>query len=198
MIHSMKKGLLVIGMLTSLTLLSACGSEENTDQTFNVYDGESFTINVPNNWDILPPSEFYESIPKETLIAFTAPEELPSGFMMNVNIVKEEDLPKGTLSGDYGQANIQLAKELTDYSEIQQRSLANGTVHIFNARVSPSRPALRLIQLYVIEEKEGKTNGYIVSGGVPVDTPDETRDLLGATVTSFQIKESIKNDEKSE
>src|SRR5690606_32199926 len=114
------------------------------------------------------------NIPPEVLVAFISPEA-SSGFFMNVNVSREA-LPNPTPSIDYGRANITLAAQnLTDYRKEQEAEIdLNGTpalVHIFEARLNPSQKLTRFYQLYTTQGSQG----YIVTGGVLPDTPEEER-----------------------
>jgi len=178
----------ILAALMITAALSACGSSGTKPATnLKTYDGGEFTINIDPTWKIINSSDFYAEIPKETLVAFTAPEAY-NGFFINVNVVRE-NLSQVVSSIDYGRANINLsAQTLTDYQKIQEAKITVGTtpalIHVFQARLNPTENLIRFVQLYVTKGQYG----YIVSGGMLPDTPKETRDQVGATVTSFQLK----------
>jgi hypothetical protein len=170
-------------------LLASCGGGTSAPaaSSLKTYDGGDFTINIDPSWKIINSSDFYSEIPKETLVAFTTPEAY-DGFFINVNVVKE-DLKQTVTSVDYGRANINLSGQtLTDYQKVQEANITVGgqpaLLHLFQARLSPTEKLMRFVQLYVTKGHYG----YIVSGGMLPDTPKETRDLVGATVTSFNLK----------
>ena len=170
-------------------LLASCGGDSSVPATSSLkaYDGGDFTINIDPSWKIINSSDFYSEIPKETVVAFTTPEAY-NGFFINVNVVKE-NLSQAATSLDYGRANINLGGQtLTDYQKVQEARIVIGgqpaLLHLFQARLSPTEKLMRFVQLYATQ---GRT-GYIVSGGMLPDTPKETRDLVGATVTSFNLK----------
>lgn len=168
--------------------LSGCGGDEGQGtQGLKTYEGGEFTISIDPTWKIINQSDFYSEIPKETVVAFTTPESY-DGFFINVNIVKE-DLRQKVDSIDYGRANINLsAQNLTAYRKIQEVKLEVGgqpaLLHIFEARLNPSEKLIKFVQLYATRGNFG----YIVSGGMLPSTPKEIRDLVGATVTSFQLR----------
>jgi hypothetical protein len=168
--------------------LSGCGGSAQTPSaSLKTYDGGEFTINIDPSWKIINQSDFYAEIPKETLVAFTAPEAY-DGFFINVNVVKE-DLKQAISSLDYGRANINLsAQNLTDYQKVQEVQMDMGgkpvLLHIFQARLSPSEKLIKFVQIYATKGNYG----YIVSGGMLPDTPQATRDLVGSIVTSFALK----------
>jgi len=168
--------------------LTACGGSETTSSTnLKAYDGGEFTINIDPSWKIINKSDFYAEIPKETLVAFTTPEAY-DGFFINVNIVKE-DLKQATTSIDYGRANINLSSQnLVDYQKVQEATMDIGgtpaLLHIFQARLNPSEKLIKFVQIYATKGNYG----YIVSGGMLPDTPQNIRDLVGAIVTSFRLK----------
>jgi len=170
-------------------VLTSCGGGSSTPavSSLKAYDGGEFTLNIDPTWKIINSSDFYSEIPKETVVAFTTPEAY-NGFFINVNVVKE-NLGQAASSIDYGRANINLSGQtLTDYQKIQEAIITVGgqpaLLHLFQARLSPTEKLMKFVQLYATK---GKT-GYIVSGGMLPDTPKETRDLVGATVTSFNLK----------
>jgi len=179
----------VVVLAGLMAFLSGCGGsgQTNVAQNLKAYDGGEFTINIDPSWKIINQSDFYAEIPKETLVAFTAPEAY-DGFFINVNVVRE-DLKQAVSSLDYGRANINLsAQNLTDYQKVQevQMDMAGKPVllHIFQARLSPSEKLIKFVQIYATKGNYG----YIVSGGMLPDTPQATRDMVGAIVTSFALK----------
>lgn len=184
----LKKILTVLIVMMIATALSSCGSGDSTSTTgLKTYDGSIFTIGIDPTWKIITPTDFYPEVPKETLVAFTSPEAY-DGFFININVIKE-DLKSEVTSVDYARANITLAgQNLTDYKKTQEAQVdLNGTpamVHIFEARLNPTEKLTRFIQLYVAK---GKT-GYIISGGMLPTTPQNIRDAVGASVTSFRLK----------
>jgi len=170
-------------------LLASCGGSSATPaaSTLKTYDGGEFTMSIDPSWKIINSSDFYAEIPKETVVAFTTPEAY-NGFFINVNVVKE-DLKQPVTAVDYGRANINLSGQtLTDYQKVQEAKIMVGgqpaLLHIFQARLSPTEKLMKFVQLYATRGHYG----YIVSGGMLPDTPKETRDLVGATVTSFNLK----------
>lgn len=185
----LKKIFAVTLITLSVSLLSACGGNSKVDTNTNLktYEGDNFTINIDPNWKIITQSDFYENIPKETIIAFTTPESY-DGFFINVNITKE-DLKQEISSIDYGRANINLSEQnLTDYKKIQEAKIDLGgkpaLIHIFQARLNPTEKLIRFVQVY----GTSGNFGYIVSGGMLPSTPKEIRDQVGAIVTSFRLK----------
>ncbi len=173
---------------TALILSSCGGGDTNTAATnLKLYDGGEFTLTIDPSWKIINPTDFYAEIPKETVAAFTAPEAY-NGFFINVNVVKE-DLKKPVSAIDYGRANMNLsAQTLTDYQKVQEAQVTvsgqPALLHIFQARLNPTENRIKFVQLYATKGNFG----YIVTGGMLPDTPKETRDLVGATVTSFDLK----------
>lgn len=182
-----KKSLAVLTILAFGIVLSGCGAAPTPDSELKTYDGGAFTIGIDPNWRILNESDFYEEVPDETIVAFTTPEAY-DGFFINVNIV-EEDLPTAVSSTDYARANISLAEQnLTDYEKVQEAQVDLGgvpaMVHIFQARLNPTEKLIRFIQLYVASG----TKGYIVTGGMLPSTPEDIRNVVGASVTSFRLR----------
>lgn len=175
-------------LVLCLALLSACsGGGSGEAQALKLYEEKDFSIQVDPSWRVVTSSEFYAEVPKETLVAFSAPESL-DGFFINLNISKEV-LKQNVTPADYGRANINVSgQNLTDYKKVQEVVLdldgKPALLHIFQARLNPNESLLRFIQLYTAKANQG----YIVSAGVPVDTPENTRNLVGSMVTSFRLK----------
>ncbi len=120
-------------------------------------------------------------------MAFTTPEAY-DGFFINVNVVRE-DLKQEVTPLDYARANINLsAQNLTDYEKIQEAKIdiagQPGLIHIFQARLNPAEKIIRFVQLYATHGHYG----YIVTGGMLPDTPQDIREKVGAMVTSFHLK----------
>ena len=172
--------------LTLAFTLSGCG-EEAPESNLGAYDAGSYTINTNPAWTTLTEADFYPGIPEEAKLAFVAPEAY-NGFYLNVSVT-EEGLDSALSSVDFGRSNISLAaRNLTDYEKIQEASVDLGgesaLVHIFQARLNPTEKLLRFIQLYATQ---GQT-GYTITGAMPIDTPENLRDEVGAMVTSFLKK----------
>lgn len=167
-------------VLAALGLLSGCGGGDTVSTgSLKTYEGNEFTIQVNPDWKVITPTEFYADVPKETVVAFTSPEAF-DGFFINVSVVRE-DLKQAVSATDYARANINLAGQtLTDYQKIQE----SGTVHIFQARLNPTEKLIRFVQMYATKGNFG----YIVTGGMLPDTPQDLRDQVGAMVTSFKLK----------
>jgi hypothetical protein len=170
-----------------ILLLSGCGESVDLSGGLKPYDGGEFTIGVAPDWKVITSTDFYAEIPKETLVAFTSPEPF-DGFFMNVNVVRE-DLRQPVSPIDYGRANLNLSNQtLTEYRKVQEAQIQVGgapaLLHIFTARLNPSEKLIKFAQLYTTRGNYG----YIISGGMLPDTPQETRDLIGAMVTSFNFK----------
>ena len=184
--HPFKKITSGLALLLIVFGLSGCGGE-SADAGLKSYDGGTFTINVNPDWQILTQSEFYSEIPKEAVVAFTE-AETTDGFYNNVNIV-QENLSADTGSIDFGRANINLAsRNLTDYTKLDEAQIDLGgtsaLVHIFDARLNPTENILHFVQLYTTKNRIG----YTVTGAMPVETDQNTRDQIGAMVTSFRLK----------
>ena len=182
-----KKALAVLMIAMFTAVLSGCGSTENPSTSLKTYEGGLFTISINPEWKIITESDFYPEIPEETVVAFTMPEAY-DGFFINVNVIKET-LKGDVASIDYARANINMAAQnLTDYEKVQEAELdVNGTpglIHIFQARLNPTEKLIRFIQLYVAKNN----TGYIVTGGMLPSTPQNLRDEIGSSVSSFRLK----------
>ena len=185
-----KKLLAVFLIMVLAVFLTSCGGDNGEQPTgggLQTYDGGEFTISTDPTWKIITQSEFYPEIPKETVVAFATPEAY-SGFFINVNVIRE-DLGEEVKSLDYARANINLsAQNLVDYQKIQEAKAEVGgqptLIHIFQARLNPAEKLIRFVQLYATKGNYG----YIVTGGMLPDTPQEIREKVGSIVTSFQLK----------
>jgi hypothetical protein len=183
------KKIVAVSLILMLTvLLSGCGDGDDEKAVGETaYDGGEYTLNVDPGWRVIQPSDFYAEIPQETLVAFTTPEAY-DGFFINVNVIRE-DLGQEVSSLDYARANINLSgQRLTDYEKIQEGKIdisgQPSLLHIFLARLNSAEKRIRFIQLYATKGRYG----YIVTGGMLPDTPQEIRDQVGASVTSFGFK----------
>lgn len=182
-----KKTLSVLVIILLITVLEGCGGGDAKIKDPKTYDGGLFTININPDWKVITKSDFYAEVPDETLVAFSKPDAY-NGFFINVN-VSEETLTQEISAIDYGRANITLAAQnLTDYQKADEAEIdldgSKGMVHIFQARLNPTEKLTRFIQLYTTKGKKG----YIVSGGMLPDTPEDIRNEVGASVTSFRLK----------
>ncbi len=183
-----KKLLAAVVVVIFAAFLNSCGGgTATTTSSLKTYEGGDFTINVDPTWKVVTKSDFYADIPQETVVAFTTPEAY-DGFFINVNVVKE-DLKQEVAAVDYARANInQAGQNLTDYNKVQEAKMDLGgsptLIHIFEARLNPTEKLIRFVQLYATKGKYG----YIVTGGMLPDTPQNIRDGVGSMVTSFKLK----------
>lgn len=181
-----KKILAVLSIFLIAGLLNSCGNEA-PEEALKAFDGGIFTINIDPGWKVTSQSELGPEAPQGALAAFTSPMSY-GGFNAHIGIV-EESLKSSVSSIDFGRSNIDLAAQtLTDYKKIQEAEVdLNGTaalIHIFTARLSPTEKELRYTQLYTTKNQ----NGYTVTAGMALDTPEADRDAIGAAVTSFRLK----------
>ena len=183
---SFKKITVGLTLFLAVLSLSGCGGK-SADSGLQSYDGGTFTLSIRPDWQVLAKSDFYSEIPKETQVAFTSPEAY-NGFYLNVGVT-QENLTSELSSIDYGRANINRAgRTLTDYKKTDEAQIdLNGSsalVHVYDARLNPTENIIHIVQLYTTKNR----TGYIVTGAMPLDTDQTTRDQIGAMVTSFRLK----------
>lgn len=183
---SFKKITAGLALFLVILSLSGCGGN-SADAGLQSYDGGAFTLNVNPDWQVLAKSDFYSEIPKETQVAFTSAEAY-NGFYLNVGIT-QENLTSDLSSVDYGRANInRAARTLTDYNKTDEAQVdLDGTsalVHVYDARLNPTENIIHIVQLYTTKNR----TGYIVTGAMPLDTDEATRNQIGTMVTSFRLK----------
>jgi len=113
----------IIIILATLILITGCsGSEETTSQTNNMngkltYSHEKFTMQIPQEWEVIRRESFMSSTPKDIIIAFRSKQK-NSIFTTTLN-VGIKNITENTSSIDFAKSNISTVKsKLISFQEI--------------------------------------------------------------------------------
>lgn len=118
-----KKAVLSVILLS--TLLTGCldsnpssSDEQKIPTGFHEYNGEGFSLQIPDEWEVVSSTSFSSAVPKNTIVAFRS--NLRSArFTPNVAILKNE-LSQEITAADYASALKQkIINELANFREIQ-------------------------------------------------------------------------------
>lgn len=196
----MKKTIIYLLILASAFLLTGCfGSNNsseitNVEEGFKLYENDEFSIQIPNEWETIPPLNFRTDIPKNTVVAFRN-NIRNDVFTANVAVVKNE-LANEISTSDYAKALRQkMANELSSFREIQMGTTnitisdnPAETLYIFvEGRETPEADLKRFIQIVGVK---GKTS-YIAIGSfltVPAQESEAVASKIETMIRSFVIK----------
>ncbi|MDP2690834.1 MAG: hypothetical protein Q8O95_00290 [bacterium] len=157
----MKRSLLfplVFLLGANLTACSGGGSGSEADLVRQQY--QSFSVDIPSDWNKILQQDFANTIPPETVAIFLKRIQ-GDDFIQNVNVIKES-LNTDATSLEYAKANILLgSKALVDYRAISSEEVnVNGVrtvLHLFHARNTTTDPLRNYSQTYFAKDKIGYT-----------------------------------------
>lgn len=195
------KKLISVSILSILSLsLAGCfnftdegntDSEQPTDSSMMTYQGTSFDIEIPNEWQIINRDEFTSEIPSDTLVIFRNNVKNET-FTANVNIIKRAlQSPESSL--DFAKRTInRQSNGLSEYSESKKETIkakigdqtADTFLTYFTASKTTSDPKIQYIQTYA-------TNGnsaFIVTGAFSPNEQQNTVQTIENIVKSFRLK----------
>jgi len=186
---------LLILIAVSQLLLIGCGNNANTGpkkiEGFHLYESAEFSIQAPNDWDVLTPVNFKSDMPKNAVLAFR--NNLKNAkFTANVVIVKNS-LTEKILSADYAKALHERVKNsLSSYKELaaEKRNLligAQDTESLFTdakGRTSEDSDIRRYMQISAVKEK----TAYVVTGAMSAAEDQAIVDKITTAIGSFEVK----------
>lgn len=189
------KKLLIISLLSSALIFSACGSDESantSEETITAdkitYATDDFELSIPSDWEILEKDSFTSNVPAETVVAFrnNIKNEV---FTANVNINVTELAEEITVQ-DYAKSTLEKTKNsLIDFKEISsgEHTLAEdlpGYILEFEGKQSASESTIRFKQLYVIVDNKG----YIITAAYLAEEEQSVVKSLDEMLDSFLLK----------
>jgi len=195
----MKKLLLI---LSTTLLLSGCFGSDSaisdltssngaSNPNFKIYETAGFSIEMPNDWEIIDSKTFTSNVPAETIIGFrnNLRNEV---FTANVNI-SQTKIPEETLSIDFGKSTLLKAKEsLVGFKELSKEDISlqisdteiTTFISGFEGKKSPADPIVNFKQLYI----SYKGAGYTVTGAyLPIEDESVVK-MIDAMLHSFSLK----------
>jgi len=184
-------------------LLSGCfGASDETKPSdkkiegFHAYSTGEFSMQIPDEWEILTPEKFQSNVPKNTLIAFRNNIK-DEKFTANVVVIKNELQQEQEISTlDYAKSLRQkVSQDLSAYGEVAVEQVKvfvggkeNETVFLYVlGREQPDSELKKFIQISAVK---GKT-AYIAIGSM-LPTENETNitltDKIVTMIKSFELK----------
>ncbi|MBD3270834.1 hypothetical protein GF376_04895 [Candidatus Peregrinibacteria bacterium] len=154
------------------------------------YDNNEIFLTFPSNWDVIQPADFTADVPDETLVVIRNNIK-NENFTANVNVTKNE-LAEQTASIDYATQIINGEKNsLLEFKEISRNRInlpvGNRTFETylieFEAKLNPTDPALRFIQIAGVKN----STGYVVLGATSLQEQTSVVNSVSNTVKSFKI-----------
>jgi len=191
----------------SLFLLSSCGNSTDTTQPTStdstdvatdlaaqgkvLYQGQDFTIAVPDRWEVISKSDFTSNFPEDVVVAFrnNVKNEI---FTANMTIAIQT-LPEDIPSQDFGINSIKKQKEYilefkdTRYSaqDLIYKDTKIPTYFVQSeGKKSGADPLIKFAQLFVVYNKKAYT---ITAAYLP--TEDESVvNAINEMINSFALK----------
>jgi hypothetical protein len=160
---------------------------QTTDSTKKLYETTDFSIEIPQDWEILERADLRPNIPQETVVAFR--NNIKSDiFTANVNI-SMETVGETVNSSDYAKnSKISAQKNLVSFEEISSQSYNNGTttgtILEFSGKKTSSDPIVKFQNLYIVNNG----SAYTITGAY-LPAEDETIvKNIGEMINSFLLK----------
>jgi hypothetical protein len=195
---NLKKSLILI-TIASLFLLTGCfeGEETVVDsgeelQNFKTYTAPSFSVGIPNQWEIIEPKDFSSDIPSETQVIFR--DNIKSDiFTPNANVAKVL-LGQQTSSYDFARNEISKNRNsLLNYNEISRDEEFNIVIGgqmtktvliLFEGKLGEADPKVRMTQVFAVNGADA----YSVTAAYRADSSELVSTAAKNIVKSFKIK----------
>ncbi len=193
----MKK--LYIFLLISLFLLNGCfGGDEPELKTpefegFKTYEAPSFSIAVPERWEIIEQRDFKDDIPSQTQVIFKNNIKNDK-FTANANVNKQL-LNKAMTSGEFARTEIAGHKStLLNYREISRNDefkvIVGDKVHnsvfiLFEGKQAENQSMIRVVQTFAVNGADA----YTVTAAYLKETEDELLEETSKNIIeTFKVK----------
>lgn len=187
---------LPILIIVSQIFLAGCfngnsNAEPKKIEGFHLYESPEFSIQIPNDWDVLTPVNFKSDMPKNAVIAFRNNIRNVK-FTANVVIVKNS-LAEKISSADYAKALLEKVKNsLSSYKEsaAEKRNLPIGgqdTQSLFTdarGRTSEDSDIRRYMQISAVKDK----TAYVVTGAMSAAEDEGIVEKIKTAIGSFEVK----------
>lgn len=183
---------LFIGLFALTGCFGGGDTSEDIPANFIPYDAPTFSVQIPDNWEIIEPNDFAQSVPSETQVIFKENVK-DSIFTPNVNITKSI-LRSAMSASDFARSSINQSKDsLLNYQEISRDDEYNmfvadqiqkTTLVMFEGKNSESDPMLRIIQAYAVKGSDA----YTITAAYLKDEGDITVETAKNIVKSFKLK----------
>jgi len=178
----MKKLVSLSIVVSSLLLLTSCGTTTDSSLATTPFAGEGFSIDVPSAWvkvekEALP-------IPKEgTIVLALTSVEIASGFANNMTVLKEK-LSEAITSKKYSIVNYALTTNYIDFQKLSEKTITfpdneEANLYVFEAKYNTDTPKQEFIQTAKIC---GDTI-YLITFGLALRTPTTGHENLIKTFT---------------
>ena len=167
------------------------GSNSADNPNFTKYDHTAFSIETPNDWEVIDSKNFTSNVPKETIIGFrnNMRNEL---FTANVN-VSQTMTPEEITSEDLGKSTMTKAKEsLVGFTEIGKEPITleygkegiTTFISTFEGKKTPADPIIRFKQLYVVNSGAG----YVITAAYLPTEDESVVKMTDEMLHSFSLK----------
>ncbi len=179
-----------IAVLTSVLILSACGSSgDSTKITCDQqYWNSTFAVCLPAGWKVLSSDTLRQlGVPEETVAAFQ--HESPQAGQLDTVTVTKEPLTQDLSTTEYSDSNVIAVSALPDYKLIDKQTVtidgAESAVHVFSARPAPEQPVRRYYQLSAVNNHAG----YTFTGSFPLGVADSEAAQVEFILKSASFKD---------
>ena len=182
--------ILVIGLIP--LLLTGCfgGSTDTTTDT-SLYKHSLFEVKVPQDWEVLEPSDFTSNVPRETLVAFRSNIK-SDRFTANVNVIGINTEEKISSLDFAKSSESQIKTKIVSYekvglteNEIQKgENTVKGAILEFSGKKSATDPIIHFKQLYIVDNG----TAYTITASYLPDEDITVVKYAGEVLTSFALK----------
>lgn len=177
----------IIGLLLTVTILTACGKEDGNGELIagpgeSIYSTNEFSIIYPQDWEILEQETFPSLVPHQTVTAFrnNIRNEI---FTANVNISKTE-IERGIDVEDFAKSTMaRVRAALLDVQELPMEEYGEGVLIEFQARKSPVEPLIRFKSLSTVSNQ----TAYTITGAYLPTEEDGVVIKVDRMLESFRL-----------
>jgi hypothetical protein len=189
----MKTKVILSLLISSALLFTACSDDEaaNPEEDIQIaglvtYEGNDFSLKMPQDWEIIEKNSFTSNVPVETVVDFR--NNLKSEiFTANINLSMVA-VPETQNSEDFAKSSLAQARNsLVAFTEIAQREESVGILVGFVTEFSGKKTALeekiQFKQLSVVQNGVG----YSLTASFLPKEDIGVVELMDAMISSFAL-----------
>ena len=182
------KKLATIGIISSILFVGCGGSSTTTTSTAIpvkegnvVYDGGTFSLQVPKSWETIDKTSFNSNVPEETIIGFR--NNIKSDlFTANINIAQKELASADTTVKDFAKSSLEVLKNnLIGYQLLNEKDNKTSYFTEFEGKKSASEQIIHFRQLYMIQN----STAYTITGSYLTNEDGSVVTAIGDMLDSF-------------
>jgi PBP1b-binding outer membrane lipoprotein LpoB len=193
----MAKIKLIIPLIAISMFFGGCFGEDDSSPTNTFednkirYQHKNFTINIPQDWDIIEKSDFTSTVPEEIVVAFrnNIKNEI---FTANVNIsmiaLSETLNSTNFAKSSKNKASTSLIefeeKDLETKKIMKKNNFIEGAIMEISGKKTSYDPIINFTQVFIVDNKIG----YTITAGYLAQEDETVVKYIEEMLDSFELK----------